>query len=396
MNHFEENFRDKIFRSATFEGMADENGFPNEEYQKHYERLAEMGVKNIITGFVYVSQDGRAVHLGQAGMDSDDKIAKYSKVTDNVHKYDSKIYLQIAHAGRQTSAKITKKEVVGASQKASKYFRSNPKKLSAKEINQIIDSFSMAALRAKISGFDGVQLHAAHGYLIHQFLHPYINTRNDEFGVNKQTGIGDFFLRKLISSIKEKCGIDYPILVKISASDILSEPFSKENFISLIKLLDEEKVSGIEISFGTMENALNIFRSESVPIDTILKYNFHYKTENKLNRKFRKFFITHFLRKKVLNFSSMYNLEYAKIAKKYTSIPIICVGGFRKGSEIKNALENHDTDFLSLCRPFICEPDFVKKLSENPVYVSQCKNCNLCAIMCDSGNPTKCYFKFPD
>ncbi|MCD4818990.1 MAG: NADH:flavin oxidoreductase [Candidatus Cloacimonetes bacterium] len=394
MNDFQENFTNKIFRSATFEGMADSNGFPTDEYRKYYKKLAENEVKNIITGFTYISQEGRAIHPRQAGIDSDEKIPYFQKITDCVHKFDSKIYLQIAHTGRQTSEQITKKKVVGVSNKKSNYFGSKPKQLSTNEIYSVIESFTNAAKRAKLAGFDGIQLHAAHGYLIHQFLHPYINNRNDEFGINNQTGIGDYFLRKTILSIRKKCGQEFPILIKISASDNLPKQFTINNFISLIKVLDELKISKIEISYGTMENALNIFRGKSIPYDVILKHNFHYKTNSILKKKLWKIFATPFLKHKAIPFSEMYNLKYAKIAKKITDIPIICVGGFRSGDEIKKAIISGNTDFVSLCRPFICEHDFVKKLAKNSSYISNCCDCNICAIMCDSKNSTRCYFTY--
>ena len=391
MEHPAENICNKIFRSATFEGMADEAGFPTKEYLELYTNLAKNDVKNIITGFAYISKEGRAVHPKQAGIDEDEKIEHFKKITDSVHKYNSKIYLQIAHSGRQTSSKVTGRTVVSSSSMKSKYFRSTAKQLTINEIYKIIDSFAEAAFRAKKSGFDGVQLHAAHGYLIHQFLHPHINKRSDIFGINKSTGIGDVFLRKIISSVREKCGMNFSVLVKISASDNLPIPFSQSNFVSLIKVLDEEKVDAIEISYGTMENALNIFRGDSIPVNAILKHNLRYKAENKLIRKFWKLFAVPILKKKVIMFSEMYNLEYARIAKKYTKIPIICVGGFRKGKEIRKVLEDGSLDFVSICRPLICEPDFIQKLLQNADYVSKCVNCNICAIMCDSGNSTRCY-----
>lgn len=391
MNTAEETFRARIFRSATFEGMADESGIPKEEYLLYYRDLAKNGVKNVITGCTYVSLEGKMVQPGQAGIDSDELIEHFKKVTAETHTYDSRIYLQIAHAGRQTSTSVTGLQVVGASQKKSRYFLSKPKQLSSKEIHHVIKSYADAALRANLSGFDGVQIHAAHGYLVHQFLHPHINNRNDEFGINKTTGIGDLFLREMISSIRQKCGDSFPVLVKISASDDLKTPFSQNNFISLIKILHKEKVYAIEISYGTMEDALNIFRGESIPIDLILKHNFRYKKGSVLGSQFWNLLVLPYLKRRLIAFSVNYNLKYAELAKNYTDIPIISVGGFRQGTEIIKAIETKKTDYVSLCRPFICEPDFVSKLIKDSRYVSKCQNCNMCAIMCDSDNPTRCY-----
>jgi len=381
----------RLFRSATFEGMADENGAPNEDYHALYRELAHNGVKNIITGCTFVSREGKMVQPGQAGIDTDSLLPYYQKVTEAVHQYGSKIYLQISHAGRQTSSKVTGKQVVGASDKRSPYFQSKPRPLSIKEIEKIIQAYTEASLRAKLAGFDGVQLHAAHGYLVHQFLHPGINNRTDEYGINKLSGIGELFLSKVIAAIKDKCGDSYPLLVKVSAADELSKSFSLNNFIALIRILNRERVTAIEISYGTMENALNIFRGSSIPTSAILKHSFRYKTDNKLNKLVWKWVILPILKSRIKGFVENYNLRYAILAKQHTDIPIICVGGFRSGTEILAALESGKTDYVSLCRPLLCEPDFINRLVMETSYISLCVNCNSCAIMCDSNHPTMCY-----
>jgi 2,4-dienoyl-CoA reductase-like NADH-dependent reductase (Old Yellow Enzyme family) len=386
----EKDISEYIFRSATFEGMADDNGFPTDEYLQLYKKLASNGVKNIITGFTYVSENGKAVHPGQAGIDSPEKIPYFRKVTDAVHEYGARTYMQLAHAGRQTSELVTGHSVVGVSNKRSAYFQSIPEKLTGSETGDIINAFADSAFYAKNAGFDGVQLHAAHGYLIHQFIHPYLNDREDEYGINSDTGIGDRFLRQTVEAVRSRCGQDFPVLVKISASDDLPVKFSENNFISLIKVLDELKVSSIEISYGTMENALNIFRGSSVPADAVLDYNFRYGTKSLIKRNITKFAIMPFLKKDLIQFSNTYNLKYAVTAKKHTHIPVISVGGFRNGHDIYDAITSGSCDHISLCRPFICEPDFMIRLKNDPEYISECSNCNYCAVMCDSPFSTKC------
>jgi 2,4-dienoyl-CoA reductase-like NADH-dependent reductase (Old Yellow Enzyme family) len=362
----------EIIRSATFEGMADKDGYPTKEYKRLYETLAKNEVKTLITGFMYISNKGRAMQIGQAGMDEMGKVKAYKEITDSVHRYGSKIIAQLAHTGRQTWN--TGYEVVGVSSKKSNYFNTKPHILTINEINATIEEFSDSALYAKLAGFDGVQLHAAHGYLIHQFLLPSINDRQDEYGE------GTLFLERIIHRIREKCE-DFPIWVKVSwGVDI--ENYTKDQFIDLICFLDKLKVDAIEVSYGTMDVALNIFRGK-IPIKEVLKYNPIY---NKKSIWWRIFGLPLEVIK-IKKFTPMYNLEYAKLAKQHTNIPVIAVGGFRIGEEIHNC----GMDFVSLSRPFICEVDFLVKLKENPHYVSKCTNCNRCAIMCDTKYSLRCY-----
>ncbi len=383
------NLKNRIIRSATFEGMCDENGFPQLKMFDFYDELSQRDIGLIISGFAYVSKDGKAMQIGQLGIDEVSKVDVLKKLTDIVHKNGTKIALQIAHTGRQTRIENTKQPLVGASNKSSVYFRGKIKKLSTQEAENIVEKFALSACFAKDAGFDAVQIHAAHGYLVHQFLHPAINNRKDKYGIDFNSGIGTQFLSEIIDKIREKCG-DFPILVKVSGSDDLRNKISGDKFVSLIKFLDKKEVDAIEISYGTMDYALNIFRG-SLPLDLIFRYNPIYKINNKFLRKLWSIFIKPVLTYKLKPFSPVYNLKYSKIAKKLTSIPIISVGGFRTGLEIKEAIENGDADFVALSRPFICEPDFVEKIKTDIGYKSKCTNCNKCAIMCDSENVTKCY-----
>lgn len=382
--------KNRIIRSATFEGMCDENGMPESEYFSLYNELSRNDIGGIITGFAFVSEEGKAIQPGQAGIYSDKFIDAFKKVTAIVHQNGSRIFMQLAHTGRQTMAHETGHEVVGASDKRSGYFKGRPRALQTQEVYRIAEEFGISAFRAKDAGFDGIQIHAAHGYLIHQFLLPSVNKRKDEFGIKSDSRLGTAFLNLVIDRIKERCGTDFPLLIKVSGSDDYRSKFSREQFIHLIKFLDTKTIDAIEVSYGTMDHALNIFRGD-VPVNLVLKYNKAFKVESTLMRRFLKTFVFPVYRNKLKPYVPMYNIQYAEFAKEFTSIPIISVGGFRNREEISKAIEDKGIDFVSMSRPFIAEPDLVAKMKQQKDYHSKCINCNYCAIMCDSKYSTKCY-----
>jgi 2,4-dienoyl-CoA reductase-like NADH-dependent reductase (Old Yellow Enzyme family) len=382
--------KNRIVKSGIYEGRCDENGFPGQSYVDFYEEIAKHGAGGLITGFAYTSKEGRAMQPRQAGIDHPDKIPFYQKMTEAVHRYDCPVFLQVSHAGRQTLKNATGTDLRGASSKRSVYFRQKPVTLSTQEVYERIDQYANSAFYARESGFDGVQLHAAHGYLIHQFLLPGINNRSDEFAIDRRTGIGKAFLEKIIVRTREKCGQDFPLLVKISGAIDLKPGFSEEQFVELIRFLDKMEVSAIEISYGTMDHALNIFRGD-VPESLILSHNPILKSRNGLRRWVNRAIMRQFFIRKLRPFAPVYNLEYAALAKKYTGVPLISVGGFRNGKEISDAVTIGKTDIVGLARPFICEPDFVEKLISHRSYESKCVNCNYCSVMCDTENETRCY-----
>ena len=380
----------RIIKSGVYEGRCDHNGFPSESYIDFYNTLAMNEVGGIITGFAYTSREGRSMQPRQAGIDHPDKVPYYRKMTTQVHRYNCPVFLQIAHAGRQTLKRATGMSLRGASSKSSVYFREKPVTLATAEVYTRINEFARAAWLARESGFDGIQLHAAHGYLIHQFILPAINDRKDEFGINETKGIGTAFLEHIILAIREKCGVDFPILVKISGAVDLKPEFTINQFEELIRFLDRMEVAAIEISYGTMDHALNIFRGD-IPESVILSRNPIMSSRNRIRKAINKAVMKQYFIKKLKPFTPAYNLEFAALAKKITHLPVISVGGFRNSDEIMEAIRSNRTDLVGLARPFICEPDFIKKMKINGSYESACINCNICSVMCDTENETRCY-----
>ncbi|MBN1758847.1 MAG: NADH:flavin oxidoreductase [Chitinispirillaceae bacterium] len=383
--------RNRLIRSATYEGLCDRSGVPTGHYVDLYRTLARGGCGTVITGFCFVSLQGRAIQPLQAGIDSDEKIDAFKPVADAVHRYQSRIFMQLAHCGKQTLSRYTHLPVVSATPGAARYFRERPRVLSTTELREIADQFILAAKRAFKAGFDGVQLHAAHGYLLHEFLLPSIGKRKDRYGPDPSTGISLQLLDEILTGIRQTCPRHFAVLIKISgATD--SVPFDRVRFTRFIKELSHRELDGIEISYGTMQQALNIFRGESIPLDTILDHDRQYRQSSRCIRFVWKYCAAPFLSIGIRRFTPMYNLEYAAIAREHSALPVISVGGFRSADEMTRALTSGKTGFVAMSRPFVAEPDLAVKLESSSRWRSHCRNCNRCVVATGSELPTVCRY----
>lgn len=379
-------FKNRIIRSATHEGLGDSNGFPTEKLIKKYISLAKGGVGGIITGYSGINQSGKSPNHCMLMIDSDEAIPKYKKVTEAVHNYGTPIILQIAHCGSQTRTKVTKYPTYAPSSIKHKiYFEDKPRELSEIEINKIINDFVNAIIRAKKSGFDGVQLHMAHGYLLSEFLSNYRNRRHDIWGGSTENKFK--IVEKIFTNARKEVG-DFPIFAKINAFDRQKNGMRIEESIQIAKLLQNCGCAGIEISSGTTEDGLYTVRGNELPIDALIRNSFLFKKTptffNGIVKTLLKIMI------KTPRETSMYNLKSAVQIKKEVEIPIILVGGISNIDDI-NLIINKKIDLVSMSRPFIIEPGIVNKFKESNQRSSKCLKCNIC-LFAGENKPLKCYY----
>ncbi len=336
--------KNRFIRSATHEAMATDDGYVTEKLINIYENLTKGGIGLIITGFTHTMKDENTSLRMLAAYD-DSFIKGFKKITNIVHKYDSKIILQIASGGSQAKFKIKDKIIWGPSAVEHLYTKITPLEMTKENIKTLTESFGNAALRAKKGGFDGVQIHAAHGYLLNQFLNPYYNKRQDEYGGNIKNRSRIIF--EIYENIKQKVGEDFIVAIKINCSDFMEEKglqFEETKYIC--QKLDEMKIDLIEISgnVGYNQNHPIIFEKDIA--DDILKQSYF----------------------------SVYAADIAKFVKA----PVSVVGGNRDFSLITKILNETDISYFSLARTFLCEPDLIDKWRENPYYKPKCIACNKC------------------
>lgn len=346
--------KNRFVRSATNEGMAGENGAPTQQLINHLKDLADGGVGLIISGFSYVSKNGKG-RTKLLGIHSDVLIREHKKLTDIVHNNGSKIIMQLAHAGCRSKIYRNGEEPFGPSTMSfSKGI--SCREITLEEIPFVIDNFVKAATRAKNSGFDGIQLHGAHGFLINQFLSPFYNKRTDEYGGTIENRAR--FILEILTGIRAQLGDTFPIFIKMNSDDFLEGGFKKDEMIQVASMLEKEGIDAIEISGGT-----NLSPE---------KYSFSRKTGI------------------VSEDKEVYFSEAAALYKKHIKVPLILVGGIRSFAVAEKLITDGLADYISLCRPLIREPNLINRWKLENRNRSTCISCNQCFKPVRSGQGVYC------
>lgn len=332
--------KNRIVRSATYEGMATDNGEITNRHLKMYEDLAKGGTGLIITGHAFVHSAGK-VRNGMTGIHEDRTVPGLARLVDTVHKFGGRVAVQINHAGRQIDPKgLDSITPLAPSPVPDPISGTTPKEMSEEEIEETIEAYGLAAGRGKEAGFDAIQIHGAHGYLVSEFISPYTNRRNDRWGGNLQNRMR--FLMEVCRSVRKEVGSNYPVFIKLNSEDCLEGGLEVKESLAMAKELEKEGIDAIEVSGGMRESKTGTARTRI------------------LSEKKEGYFL-----KNALEF------------KKALNIPIILVGGLRSKSVMEKVLNEGWADFVSLCRPLIREPDFPEKMKGGKER-ADCISCNGC------------------
>ena len=331
----------RLVRSATWEGMCEENGRPTARLAVYYANLAKGGAGLIITGYTFVRPDGKQLP-GQMGIHADLFSEEMRALTRAVQGEGGKICLQLVHCGGQTTARTTGHRPVAPSAVEVKQFPEIPEALTGNDISSLVGIFAAGAARGREWGFDAVQLHAAHGYLINQFLSPLTNRRDDEYGGSLENRAR--FLLEIVRSVRQTAGKDFPLLVKLNGSDNLEGGFTIDDAVEVARMLDEEGVDAIEVSCGTPASG------DRTPVRQGVE------------------------RREL----EAYNLPQAVRIKNVVSCPVMVVGGFRTFEVVEGVIRRGEADYVSMARPFIREPRLPRRWAEGDEARARCISCNGC------------------
>ena len=342
----------RFVRSATWEGLARENGACTRELVDLMTALAEGKVGLIITGHSYVSSEGQATRR-QLGIHRDDLLDGLREMTAAVHQKGGTIIMQLAHGGVRSDPEFTGRQPMGPSN-VEDLLGSPAGEMNVEHIQQAVKAFGQAARRAREAGFDGVQIHAAHGYLLGQFLSPAFNRRTDDYGGSIENRAR--FLLEVLDNIDRAVGSDYPVLVKINSDDFLNGGLTCEDAVLTAIMLDDAGIDAVEVSGGTF------FSGKYVP----------FRKEITFER------------------DQAYFRRTARKLKARIRAPVILVGGIRSYLLAERLLDEGFADYFSMSRPFIREPGLIARWQSGDLRKSTCISCNGCLGAARSGRGMYC------
>lgn len=376
--------KNRIIRAATHEGMGRADGMPTDGLSRTYEKLAAGGAGAIITGYVGVKQNGRTF-ANMRMFDGEQYVDVYRAMNERLKPLGTPVILQLAHGGTRSHASLSGQEVVGPSFRQRNEYGDVCREADEEEIRSIIRAFVRAIVNAQKASFDGVELHAAHGYLLSEFISPVLNKRRDDWGgplANRMR-----IVREILLQAREEVG-DFPLLVKISARDEDPRGITVHDAVEMVRILKESSCDAVEVSCG-YGDFFNTVRMTGLPVDAILHFAPGYRDLPALRKRMMKLgtFFSGKGRKPLHN----YNVDMAERIKKEVDIPIIAVGGIRNLQDINNIITERNIDFVSLSRPFIIEPDIVERFRTGSQERSRCIDCGYCLIGVTSG-PLRCYY----
>ena len=347
----------RFVRSATYDGSADKSGRVSELQMSLYKELALGKVGLIITGIAYVHASGR-ISPSQNSIAHDDDIAGLSRLTRMVHNLGATIALQLFHAGRETGKIYQKRPAMAPSFVADDpLFTAPHRSMDEDEIKQVIEAFGDGAGRARAAGFDAVQIHGAHAYLLSQFLSPFTNRRKDKWGGTFENRLR--LHREIIQAIRSKVGSDYPVLMKLGLEDGFSGGLDFQEGLAAAEILARDGLDAIEISSGLRGRGYK-----------------HTEFRTGINRSDREGYFRNWCRQ----------------VKSRVNIPVIMVGGLRSFDVVAEAVRDGITDLVSLSRPLIREPNLVARWQEGHRTPATCISCNRCMEALLEAKPFGCYY----
>jgi 2,4-dienoyl-CoA reductase-like NADH-dependent reductase (Old Yellow Enzyme family) len=343
----------RFVRSSTWLGMAGPDGTVTPRMIETLAKLAQGGVGLILTGYAYVLPNGQAAPWA-LGCCDDCLLDGLAEMAQAVHQAGGKIAMQIAHGGLFASPDLTGQEPLGPSPMPTGEGLLG-REMTADEIEETVAAFGSAASRAVQAGYDAVQVHAAHGYLLSEFLSPFFNHRTDAYGGSLENRAR--MLMQVVDRVQDAVGDEYPVLVKLNAEDRLEGGLANKEMVAVCAMLQQAGVDAIELSGGTILGvAMN---NPAISFSRVAD-------------------------------DSIYWQAAAEQYKDAIDVPLMLVGGIRSYEDAEALVEGGVADYISLCRPLIREPDLIQRWQAGDTRKADCISENACFVPGIQGQGIHC------
>ena len=338
-------FKNRLVMSPMGTSLAEMDGSPSEDMIAFYEARAIGGAGLIIPEITRVNDVHGVGMMRQLSVSKDRHIEGLAKLAASVHKHGTKIFIQLHHPGRETVTALTGGPVVSASAIPCKYLQQETRALSTEEVKALIQQFIDGGVRVKKAGCDGVELHAAHGYLLQQFLSPYTNKREDEYGGSFENRLR--MITEIIQGLRAQCGPDFPIGVRLSVEEFLDKTGVTEDYIHIqdgVKIAMALEKCGIDF----IDVSVGLYETGNVCVEPI-------------------------------SFPQGWRKDLIKAVKDHVSIPVIGVSCIREPQTAEAFLENGIVDFVSMGRSWLADEQWGRKVLEGrEKELCKCINCLRC------------------
>ncbi len=357
--------RNKSIRAAAFEGMS-LNHEVTDDLTNYHTSVAKGGIGMTTVAYASVSKSGLSFKHQLWLRDS--IIPGLKKISNSVHREGAAISIQIGHCGNMADSSIIGGKPLAPEGGINWYGPTFPKRMDKSDIKNTIEDFKKAIKVVDEGGFDAIEVHAGHGYLISQFLSPYTNKRKDEYG-------GDFgnrsrYMREVLSGIRNTLPKHIAFVVKMNSYDGFKSGITRDEGILTAKIIEECGADAIVVSGGFVSKAPMYILRGSMPTDIMAYF---------MKEPLKRFFVKAFgkLLIPTIAFEEGYFMEDAKRIKQAVSIPIVLVGGMNSMDIIDKAM-NEGFDFIAIARALIENPNFINDLNNSTVSKSECTICNYC------------------
>ncbi|MGD9211789.1 MAG: FAD-dependent oxidoreductase [Desulfobacteraceae bacterium] len=350
--------KNRLVMPAMGVGLANMDGTVSDAMLAYYEERAMGGVGLIITEVTMVNGVHGRHNPHQLGAFDDLHIDGLGKLASILHQHGTKIFIQLYHPGNQTLCSlIGNQSVLTPSGVMSQVLHQQARAMTVKEIKSLVSEFADAAVRAKQAGIDGVELHAAHGYLLNEFISPYTNKRTDEYGGSTENRAR--IIKEIIFAIRERVGRNFPVILRISVDEFLDRTKIDEDGLVLkdglktLAYLEQFGIDAVSVSSG-------IYDSQNMAWEP-------------------------------MSYEQGHRLYLAEAVKKVVSIPVIAVSVIREPTFAEKALEKGSTDFIGVARGQLADPQWgLKAFEGREDEIRKCISCLHCMEMLSSTHRTEC------